>query len=67
MMQVTANQVGEGAQTDVWMRPNVDTLSGQKLSGQGLIEKKSLDRVDATSSGQPSSIAGFQLMRAGTR
>jgi hypothetical protein len=59
MMQVTANQVGEGAQTDVWMRPNVDTLSGQKLSGQGLIEKESLDRVDAHLIGA----AGFQFMR----
>ena len=39
VMEVAAKEVGDGAETDMRMRPNVDALSGQELGRPGLIEE----------------------------
>ena len=39
VMEVAAIEVGDGAETDMRVRPNVDALSGQELGRPGLIEE----------------------------
>ncbi len=39
MLELSVIKIGNGAQPDMWMRPDVDPLTGQKLRRAGLIEE----------------------------
>ncbi len=64
MVEVAAKKIGDGAQPDMRMRPDIDALSGEQFRWPGLIEKDErpdhlpLGRGQGTPDLEPAQIAG---------